>query len=111
MPLAPDDSLPGTFCHPLAVCHSHSSPFRSAFCSAAIPAWSPTRQEIRCDEPAVVKPADGIQADRIRSNGAADPGERRRLRTRVERKYFHRFAAAVEDDVERVNAIASFPQR
>ncbi len=28
MPFAPEASLPGTFCHPLTVCHSHSSPFR-----------------------------------------------------------------------------------
>src|SRR5678815_5905178 len=35
-PLAPDASLPGTLCHPLAVCHSQSSPFTSPFCSAAI---------------------------------------------------------------------------
>src|SRR5688572_31118111 len=40
-PLAPDDSLPGTFCQPVAVCHSHSSPFIAPFCSSAKPAGLP----------------------------------------------------------------------
>ena len=38
MPFAPAASLPGTFCQPLFVCHSHSSPFFSPaiiFCIAS----------------------------------------------------------------------------
>ena len=104
------DSLPGTFCHPLAVCHSHSSPFRSAFCSAAIPPGVPRGRKF-----VAMNPPSSSQRTEFRPIGSGATAQPIQVSVgvcgRASSVNTHRFAAAVEDDVERVNAIASFPQR
>src|SRR5678815_1781898 len=111
MPFGPANSVPGTFCHPVLVCHSHSSPLGSPFIMRVRTAASTPRAM----KFVVTNPPSGNPTTEFRPIGSGATAQPTQVSvgssgTCVELENFDGLPVAMMDDEHRVHAIPTGPK-